>query len=119
MTIDVPEEHMGAVTQLMGVRKGRMDNMSNHGSGWVRMEFVVPSRGLIGFRTEFLTGTRGTGIAHSIHEGHEPWFGVLTTRNNGSLVADRAGAVTAVRDDEPPGARCRCSPTPAPRCTRA
>ncbi len=95
MTIDVPEEHMGAVTQLMGVRKGRMDNMSNHGSGWVRMEFVVPSRGLIGFRTEFLTSTRGTGIAHSIHEGYEPWFGTLQTRNNGSLVADRAGAVTA------------------------
>ncbi|MFJ9926085.1 GTP-binding protein [Streptomyces misionensis] len=95
MTIDVPEEHMGAVTQLMGVRKGRMDNMSNHGSGWVRMEFVVPSRGLIGFRTEFLTQTRGTGIGHSIHEGHEPWFGTLTTRNNGSLVADRAGVVTA------------------------
>ncbi|CAL9296954.1 translational GTPase TypA [Streptomyces sp. SudanB182_2057] len=95
MTIDVPEEHMGAVTQLMGVRKGRMDNMSNHGSGWVRMEFVVPSRGLIGFRTEFLTQTRGTGIAHSIHEGHEPWFGTLQTRNNGSLVADRSGAVTA------------------------
>jgi GTP-binding protein len=95
MTIDVPEEHMGAVTQLMGVRKGRMDNMSNHGSGWVRLEFVVPSRGLIGFRTEFLTSTRGTGIAHSIHEGHEPWFGQLTTRNNGSLVADRTGAVTA------------------------
>ncbi|CAL9463949.1 translational GTPase TypA [Streptomyces sp. enrichment culture] len=95
LTIDVPEEHMGAVTQLMGVRKGRMDNMSNHGSGWVRMEFVVPSRGLIGFRTEFLTQTRGTGIAHSIHEGHEPWFGTLQTRNNGSLVADRAGAVTA------------------------
>lgn len=95
MTIDVPEEHMGAVTQLMGVRKGRMDNMSNHGSGWVRMEFVVPSRGLIGFRTEFLTNTRGTGIAHSIHEGHEPWFGNLQTRNNGSLVADRSGAVTA------------------------
>lgn len=95
MTIDVPEEHMGAVTQLMGVRKGRMDNMSNHGSGWVRMEFVVPSRGLIGFRTEFLTSTRGTGIAHSIHEGFEPWFGPLQTRNNGSLVADRSGAVTA------------------------
>ncbi|MDN0195537.1 translational GTPase TypA [Streptomyces sp. S.PNR 29] len=95
MTVDVPEEHMGAVTQLMGVRKGRMDNMSNHGSGWVRMEFVVPSRGLIGFRTEFLTQTRGTGIAHSIHEGFEPWFGPLQTRNNGSLVADRAGAVTA------------------------
>jgi GTP-binding protein len=95
MTIDVPEEHMGAVTQLMGVRKGRMDNMSNHGSGWVRMEFVVPSRGLIGFRTEFLTQTRGTGIGHSIHEGFEPWFGPLQTRSNGSLVADRAGAVTA------------------------
>ncbi|GAA4016800.1 translational GTPase TypA [Streptomyces marokkonensis] len=95
MTVDVPEEHMGAVTQVMGVRKGRMDNMSNHGSGWVRMEFVVPSRGLIGFRTEFLTQTRGTGIAHSIHEGHEPWFGALSTRNNGSLVADRSGAVTA------------------------
>jgi GTP-binding protein len=95
LTVDVPEEHMGAVTQLMGVRKGRMDNMSNHGSGWVRLEFVVPSRGLIGFRTEFLTQTRGTGIAHSIHEGHEPWFGALTTRNNGSLVADRSGAVTA------------------------
>lgn len=95
LTIDVPEEHMGAVTQLMGVRKGRMDNMSNHGSGWVRMEFVVPSRGLIGFRTEFLTGTRGTGIAHSLHEGHEPWFGPLQTRNNGSLVADRSGSVTA------------------------
>jgi GTP-binding protein len=95
LTVDVPEEHMGAVTQLMGIRKGRMDNMSNHGSGWVRMEFVVPSRGLIGFRTEFLTNTRGTGIAHSIHEGHEPWFGALTTRNNGSLVADRSGVVTA------------------------
>ncbi|MFJ1752165.1 translational GTPase TypA [Kitasatospora sp. NPDC088134] len=95
LTVDVPEEHMGAVTQLMGIRKGRMDNMSNHGSGWVRMEFVVPSRGLIGFRTEFLTNTRGTGIAHSIHEGYEPWFGQLTTRNNGSLVADRSGVVTA------------------------
>ncbi|MFD8381864.1 translational GTPase TypA [Streptomyces sp. NPDC059679] len=95
ITIDVPEEHMGAVTQLMGTRKGRMDNMSNHGSGWVRMEFIVPSRGLIGFRTEFLTQTRGTGIAHSIHEGHEPWFGELKTRNNGSLVADRSGVVTA------------------------
>ncbi|GAA2240755.1 translational GTPase TypA [Streptomyces amakusaensis] len=95
LTVDVPEEHMGAVTQLMGTRKGRMDNMSNHGSGWVRMEFVVPSRGLIGFRTEFLTNTRGTGIAHSIHEGHEAWFGELKTRNNGSLVADRSGAVTA------------------------
>jgi GTP-binding protein len=95
MTIDSPEEHLGAITQLMAARKGRMETMTNHGSGWIRMEWIVPSRGLIGFRTEFLTQTRGTGIAHSIFEGHEPWFGELRTRNNGSLVADRSGAVTA------------------------
>ncbi|WP_335980627.1 MULTISPECIES: translational GTPase TypA [Streptomycetaceae] len=94
MTIDSPEEHLGAITQLMATRKGRMETMTNHGSGWIRMEWIVPSRGLIGFRTEFLTQTRGTGIAHSIFEGHEPWFGELRTRNNGSLVADRAGVVT-------------------------
>ncbi|WP_037573230.1 translational GTPase TypA [Phaeacidiphilus oryzae] len=95
MTIDAPEEHLGAITQLMATRKGRMETMTNHGSGWIRMEWIVPSRGLIGFRTEFLTQTRGTGIAHSIFEGHEPWFGELRTRNSGSLVSDRAGAVTA------------------------
>ncbi|WP_028811843.1 translational GTPase TypA [Streptomyces flavidovirens] len=94
MTIDCPEEHLGAITQLMATRKGRMETMTNHGSGWIRMEWIVPSRGLIGFRTEFLTQTRGTGIAHSIFEGHEPWFGELRTRNNGSLVADRSGSVT-------------------------
>ncbi|MGW1462760.1 translational GTPase TypA [Streptomyces sp. NPDC002308] len=94
MTIDSPDEHLGAITQLMATRKGRMETMTNHGSGWVRMEWIVPSRGLIGFRTEFLTQTRGTGIAHSIFEGHEPWFGELRTRHNGSLVADRAGSVT-------------------------
>ena len=94
MTIDAPEEHLGAITQLMAARKGRMETMTNHGSGWVRMEFLVPSRGLIGFRTEFLTETRGTGVAHSIHERHEPWFGELRTRGTGSLVADRAGTVT-------------------------
>ncbi|MFD9225478.1 translational GTPase TypA [Streptomyces sp. NPDC060064] len=94
MTIDSPEEHLGAITQLMATRKGRMETMTNHGSGWIRMEWIVPSRGLIGFRTEFLTQTRGTGIAHSIFEGHEPWFGELRTRNNGSLVADRSGSVT-------------------------
>ncbi|MEV6396848.1 translational GTPase TypA [Streptomyces sp. NPDC051907] len=94
MTIDSPEEHLGAITQLMATRKGRMETMTNHGSGWIRMEWIVPSRGLIGFRTEFLTQTRGTGIAHSIFEGHEPWFGELRTRNNGSLVADRPGTVT-------------------------
>ncbi|MBO8202456.1 translational GTPase TypA [Streptomyces smyrnaeus] len=94
MTIDAPEEHLGAITQLMAGRKGRMETMTNHGSGWVRMEWLVPSRGLIGFRTEFLTETRGTGIAHSIFEGHEPWFGELRTRRSGSLVADRSGTAT-------------------------
>ncbi|GAA2050429.1 MULTISPECIES: translational GTPase TypA [Streptomyces] len=94
MTIDAPEEFLGAITQLMASRKGRMETMTNHGSGWVRMEFLVPSRGLIGFRTEFLTDTKGTGIAHSIFEGHEPWAGELRTRQSGSLVADRSGTAT-------------------------
>ncbi|MCM3656164.1 translational GTPase TypA [Agromyces mediolanus] len=94
LTIDAPEEYLGAITQLLAARKGRMDNMSNHGTGWVRMEFIVPSRGLIGFRTEFLTITRGTGIANAISHGYEPWAGTITTRNNGSIVADRAGVVT-------------------------
>ncbi|CAM2791824.1 MULTISPECIES: translational GTPase TypA [Dermacoccus] len=95
LTIDTPEEHLGGITQLLAARKGRMEQMTNHGTGWIRMEFVVPARGLIGFRTEFLTETRGTGIAHSIHEGYEPWFGVITTRVAGSLVADRSGPVTS------------------------
>jgi GTP-binding protein len=95
LTVDAPEEYLGAVTQLLAGRKGRMEQMTNHGSGWVRMEFLVPSRGLIGFRTEFLTDTRGTGIAHAIFEGYESWVGELRTRPSGSLVADRAGAVTA------------------------
>jgi GTP-binding protein len=95
LTIDAPEEFLGAVTQLIqGNRKGRMETMTNHGTGWVRMEFVVPSRGLIGFRTEFLTMTRGTGIAHAVFEGYEPWYGELRTRTSGSLVADRAGNAT-------------------------
>jgi len=94
MTIDVPEEFLGTVTQLMASRKGRMETMSNHGSGWVRMEFLVPSRGLIGFRTRFLTETRGNGIAASIAEGFEPWMGPIEFRATGSMVADRAGAVT-------------------------
>ncbi|GAA4731797.1 translational GTPase TypA [Isoptericola chiayiensis] len=94
MTIDVPEEFLGAVTQLMAARKGRMETMSNHGTGWVRMEFVVPARGLIGFRTRFLTETRGTGIASSYSEGYEPWHGTIESRSTGSLVADRAGVVT-------------------------
>jgi len=94
LTIDAPEEYLGAITQLLAARKGRMDNMSNHGTGWVRMEFIVPSRGLIGFRTEFLTQTRGTGIANAISHGYDEWAGAITTRNNGSIVADRAGVVT-------------------------
>ncbi|WP_166846210.1 translational GTPase TypA [Isoptericola sp. BMS4] len=94
MTIDVPEEFLGAVTQLLAARKGRMETMSNHGTGWVRMEFVVPARGLIGFRTRFLTDTRGTGIASSYAEGYEPWHGPIESRSTGSLVADRAGKVT-------------------------
>jgi len=95
LTIDVPEEFVGAVTQLLGIRKGRLAEMVNHGTGWVRMEYLVPARGLIGFRTEFLTETRGTGLAHQIFEGYEPWFGELRTRHSGSLVSDRSGAVTA------------------------
>ena len=94
LTVDAPEEHLGVITQLLAVRKGRMETMTNHGTGWVRMEFVVPSRGLIGFRTEFLTDTRGTGIAHALFEGYEPWYGELRTRSSGSLVADRAGSAT-------------------------
>ncbi|BDZ55927.1 translational GTPase TypA [Agromyces marinus] len=94
LTIDAPEEYLGAITQLLAARKGRMDGMSNHGTGWVRMEFIVPSRGLIGFRTEFLTITRGTGIANAISHGYDEWAGTITTRNNGSIVADRSGVVT-------------------------
>ncbi|HEX4060949.1 MAG TPA: translational GTPase TypA [Streptosporangiaceae bacterium] len=94
LSVDVPEEYLGAVTTLLAVRKGRMENMINHGTGWVRLEFTVPARGLIGFRTQFLTDTRGTGIAHSVFEGYEPWAGALRARPTGSLVADRSGTVT-------------------------
>ena len=93
-TIDVPEEYMGTVTQLMADRKGRMDSMSNHGSGWVRLQFTVPSRGLIGFRTALLSATRGTGIASSLSAGYAPWAGAIVTRQNGSMVSDRAGVAT-------------------------
>ncbi len=94
LTIDSPEEYLGAITQLLAARKGRMEGMANHGTGWVRMEFVVPSRGLIGFRTEFLTITRGAGIANAVSHGYEQWAGEITTRVNGSIVADRAGVAT-------------------------
>src|SRR4051794_23295163 len=91
MTIDVPEEHVGAVTQMLAARKGRMEQMVNHSTGWVRMDYLVPARGLIGFRTEFLTETRGTGILHHVFDRWEPWAGELRTRQTGSLVADRRG----------------------------
>ncbi len=91
VTIDVPEDYLGVVTQLVALRKGRLEQMVNHGTGWVRMEYIVPARGLIGFRTEFMTETRGTGMLHHVFERYEPWHGDLRTRPTGSLVADRRG----------------------------
>ncbi|MBB1483960.1 translational GTPase TypA [Tessaracoccus sp. MC1865] len=95
LTVDIPEEFVGTVSQLMGLRRGRMEQLVNHGTGWVRLEFIVPARGLIGFRTEFLTETRGTGIMNHVAEGYEPWAGDFRTRPTGSLVADRTGSVTS------------------------
>jgi GTP-binding protein len=94
MTVFVPEDHLGAVTKLLAARKGRVEQMVNHGHGWVRIEYLVPARGLIGFRTEFMTETRGTGILHHVFEHYEPWFGEIRTRTNGSMVADRRGQST-------------------------
>ncbi len=94
LSIDVPEDYLGVVTQLMALRKGRLEQMVNHGTGWVRMEYLVPARGLIGFRTEFLTETRGTGLLHHVFDRYEPWHGELRTRPTGSLVSDRAGQAT-------------------------
>ncbi|WP_233531063.1 translational GTPase TypA [Antrihabitans sp. YC2-6] len=94
LIVDVPEEHLGGITQLLAARKGKMVQMTNHGSGWVRMEFIVPSRGLIGFRTDFLTDTRGTGIMNAVFHGYAPWAGEIRARHTGSLVSDRAGQVT-------------------------
>jgi len=94
LTIDCPEEYVGAITQLMAARKGRMEEMANHAAGWVRMDFIVPSRGLIGFRTDFLTETRGTGIANAVFDGYRPWAGEIRARHTGSLVSDRTGSVT-------------------------
>ncbi|WP_372448365.1 translational GTPase TypA [Kibdelosporangium banguiense] len=95
LTIDAPEEHLGAITQLLAGRKGKMEHMGGHGTGRIRLEYVVPARGLIGFRTEFLTETRGTGIANHVFHGYFPWVGELRTRHSGSLVADRTGPITA------------------------
>jgi GTP-binding protein len=95
MSVDAPEEYVGVITQLLALRKGRMEQMVNHGTGWVRMEYLVPARGMIGFRTEFLTETRGTGLVHHVFDRWEPWHGELRTRPTGSLVADRRGTVAA------------------------
>ncbi len=95
LTIDAPEAYLGVLTQLMALRKGRMEQMVNHGTGWIRLDYRVPSRGLIGFRTEFLTETRGTGLLHHVFDGYEAWHGELRTRSTGSLVSDRMGAVTS------------------------
>ena len=94
LSVDIPEDYLGVVTQLMALRKGRMEQMVNHGTGWIRLEYLVPARGLIGFRTEFLTETRGTGLRHHVFERYEPWHGELRTRPTGSLVADRRGPTT-------------------------
>ena len=94
LSVDIPEDYLGVVTQLMALRKGRMEQMVNHGTGWVRMDYLVPARGLIGFRTEFLTETRGTGLLHHVFDRYEPWHGELRTRPSGSLVADRTGPTT-------------------------
>ncbi len=95
LTVDVPSEHVGTVSELLGTRKGRLEQMVNHDTGWVRLEFTVPARGLIGFRSEFLTQTRGTGLMHHVFEGYQPWAGEIRTRGTGSLVADRRGTVTS------------------------
>ncbi len=95
VSVDVPDEYLGVVTQLFALRKGRLEEMVNHGTGWVRMEYIVPARSLIGFRTEFLTETRGTGQLHHVFEGYEPWHGDISTRPTGSLVADRRGMATS------------------------
>ena len=97
LAIDVPEEYVGVVTQMLALRKGRMEQMVNHSTGWVRLDYLVPARGLIGFRTEFLTETRGTGILHHVFDRWEPWAGELRTRPTGSLVADRAGKTRQLR----------------------
>ncbi|HWC14698.1 MAG TPA: translational GTPase TypA [Actinomycetota bacterium] len=95
LTVDAPEDFMGVITQMLALRKGRLENMVNHGTGWVRMEYLVPARGLIGFRTEFMTETRGTGLLHHVFDRYEPWHGELRTRPTGSLVADRKGPTTS------------------------
>jgi GTP-binding protein len=118
LTIDTPSDYQGVLIQLMALRKGRLEQMVDHGTGWTRMEYIVPARGLIGFRTEFLTETRGTGLLHHVHERYEPWHGDIRTRPSGSLVADRSGPTTgfALANLQERGTMFV---PPAPRSTRA
>ena len=119
LAIDAPEEYVGAITQLLALRKGRLQQMVNHGTGWVRMEYLVPARGLIGFRTEFLTETRGTGIMHHVFERWEPWAGAMRTRGTGLA----GGRPPRRRPPRSPCSTCRsaarCSSARARRSTRA
>jgi GTP-binding protein len=94
LVVEVPDDHVGTVTQLLATRRGRLQDVANHGHGWVRMTYLIPTRGLIGIRTEMLTETRGTAVMHQVFEGWEPWSGPLRTRSTGSLVADRQGVTT-------------------------
>ena len=119
LTIDVPEDYVGVVTQMLALRKGRLEQMVNHGTGWVRMDYLAPARGLIGFRTEFLTETRGTGLLHHVFDRYEPWHGELRTRPTGSLVADRRGAVDQLHAASSCRSAARSSSRPATRSTRA
>jgi GTP-binding protein len=95
VTIDAPEDYLGVITQLLALRKGRLEQMVNHGTGWVRMDYLVPARGLVGFRTEFMTETRGTGLLHHVFDRYEPWHGELRTRPTGSMVSDRRGVTNS------------------------
>ena len=119
LSIDVPEEFLGVVTQLLALRKGRMEQMVNHGTGWVRLEYLVPARGLIGFRTEFLTETRGTGILHAVFEGYEPWVGEIRTRPPARSSPTAAAQTASVRADASSRSAASCSSAPARRSTRA
>ena len=118
VAIDVPEDFVGVVTQLLALRKGRMQQMVNHGTGWARMEYLVPARGLIGFRTEFLTETRGSGIMHHIFDRWEPWFGDLRTRPTGQPRRRPARPGDRLRDREPAGARLALHRARPTSCTR-
>ena len=117
--LDVPTEYLGVVTQLLALRFGRLEEMVNHGTGWVRMDYRVPARGLVGFRTEFVIETRGTGILHHVFDGWEPWHGDLRIKRNGSMVADRRGVDHAPTRSWPSSNEARSSSVRGPRSTRA